>query len=77
MFILINTFDLSVNSQPDGWSSSPIFVGNWVERDFETARVTSLGLVDTQAPFEMSYRILIHGDDAQQHPSLMNITVTI
>lgn len=50
MFILINTFDLSVSSQPDGWSSSPIFVGNWVERDFETARVTSLGLVDTQAP---------------------------
>ena len=32
MFLLINTLDLSVSSQPDGWSSSPIVVGIWVER---------------------------------------------
>lgn len=51
MLILINTLDLSVHSQPDGLSSSPIVVDVWVEVDFETARMKAfLGLVDTQTP---------------------------
>lgn len=74
MFILINTLMLSINFQPDVWPSGPVIADIWLEVDFKTARITSLHLVDTQAPSEVSCH---SWRGCRIAASTVNITVSI